>query len=206
MVEGVEHTAGGLVVTGLATPMGRVVLRGAGETAYATGATAQGRFQLRIQPPTADTLFVIEATDGQNVSPAPWRLLAPRDPAAPVALVAAGAATRRLDRADGPLDVIDSDGHALIASGRAPAGTVVPVSIAGGEPVQGRAGADGRWSVVLDSSKATAGDILVGERHYAYPGPGNSGATSVLPAAGGWALAWELAPLSHQYSWFPKAG
>ena len=205
MVEGVEHTAGGLVVSGLATPMGRVVLRGAGETAYATGATAQGRFQLRIQPPAADTLFVIEATDGQNVSPAPWRLLAPRDPAAPVALVAAGAATRRLGRSGGPLDVIDSDGHAMIASGRAPAGTVIPVSINGRAPIQARAGADGRWSVVLDSVASSAGEVTVGERRYAWPGPVDNGALTILPANGGWTLSWELSPQSRQSSWFPNA-
>ena len=208
MVQGVERTSGGLVVTGLATPMGRVVLRGAGETAYATGATAQGRFQLRVQPPAADTLFVIEATDGQNVSPAPWSLLAPHNPGAPVALLAAGAATRRLDRA-GALDVIDSDGHAVIASGRAPAGTVIPVSIGGRERVPARTGADGRWSVVLDAGAATAGEIVVGETRYAWPGPGNaaSGVGLVLqPAPGGWMLARDLSPRSRQVSWFPNAG
>ena len=206
MIESAHRTVSGLTINGRATPLGRVVLRGAGETAYATGADPQGRFQLRIQAPAADTLFVVEAMEGQEASPAPYRLFASRDPQGPIALLAAGAPTRRLDPG-GVLDVIDSDGGALAASGRATPGRMVPVAVAGRPAIQARTGSDGRWSVVLDSTASTAAAVMVGDRTYAYPGPEGGGSGLVVQRTpGGWRLSWPLSPQSRQSSWFPSAG
>jgi hypothetical protein len=209
-IESVGRTAAGLSVSGRAAPQGRVVLRAAGGTAYAVGADAGGRFDLQVRAPANDTLFMVETQNGQDASPAPYQMLVSRDPAGPTALLAAGAPTRRLDRA-GPLDVVDSDGHALLASGRAAPGSTVAVSVAGREPVQVRVGTDGRWSRTLTTEGAGAADIVVTGRHYAYPGPvlgsGGAGASggglAIVSNPQGWSVSWPVAPRSRQGSWFP---
>jgi len=207
MIDAVERGPNSLIVRGRAAPQGRVVLRGVGETAYAAGADDQGRVELRIQPPTVDTLFVVETRNGQDAAPAPYRMLASRDPAGPIALLAAGAPTRRLDRA-GALDVIDSDGRALLASGRAQPGTAVSVSVGSGAATQVLAGEDGRWSLMLAAPGGAAADVTVAGRLYRYPGPGTatSEGLTLEPVESGWRASWGLSPASRQSSWFPAAG
>ena len=205
-IEAVERTASGLTVRGRAAPQGRVVLRAAGGTAYAVGADANGLFDLQVRSPANDTLFMVETQDGQDASPAPYQMLVSRDPAGPTALLSPGAPTKRLDRA-GPLDVVDSDGHALLASGRAAPGSSVAVSVAGREPVQAHVGPDGRWSQVLTNEGAGATDIVVAGRRYAYPGPvlgsGGGGGLAIVSNPQGWSASWPVQPRSRQGSWFP---
>lgn len=206
-IEGVERNASGLLVRGHAAPQGRVVLRAAGGTAYAVGADANGRFDLQVRSPATDTLFLVETQDGQDASPAPYQMLVSRDPAGPTALLSPGAPTRRLGQA-GPLDVVDSDGHALLASGRAQPGSSVAVSVAGREPVQVHVGPDGRWSLALTSEGAGAAEIVVAGRRYAYPGPalggGGAGAgLAIVSNPQGWSVSWPVEPRSRQGSWFP---
>lgn len=205
-IESVERTASGLSVRGRAAPQGRVVLRAAGGTAYAVGADANGRFDLQVRSPANDTLFMVETQDGQDASPAPYQMLVSRDPAGPTALLSPGAPTRRLDPA-GPLDVVDSDGHALLASGRAAPGSTVAVSVAGRDPVQAHVGADGRWSLALTSEGAGAAEIVVAGRRYAYPGPvmgsGSGGGLAMVSNPQGWSVSWPVEPRSRQGSWFP---
>ncbi|QTC92024.1 hypothetical protein [Brevundimonas goettingensis] len=209
-IEAVERTAAGLTVRGRAAPQGRVVLRAAGGTAYAVGADANGRFDLQVRSPANDTLFLVETQDGQDASPAPYRMLVSHDPAGPTALLSPGAPTKRLDPA-GPLDVVDSDGHALLASGRATAGSSVAVSVAGRAPTQVRVGADGRWSLVLTNEGAGAAEIVVAGRRYAYPGPalgagggaGGGDGLAMVSNPQGWSVSWPVPPRSRQGSWFP---
>jgi len=205
-IETVERTGSGLSVRGRAAPQGRVVLRAAGGTAYAVGADANGRFDLQVRSPANDTLFMVETQDGQDASPAPYQMLVSRDPAGPTALLSPGAPTRRLDPA-GPLDVVDSDGHALLASGRAAPGSSVAVSVAGREPVQVRVGADGRWRLALTSEGAGAAEIVVAGRRYAYPGPalgrGGGEGLAMVSNPQGWSVSWPVEPRSRQGSWFP---
>lgn len=204
MIESVERGRVSLIVRGGMAPLGRVVLRSAGDTAYAAGADERGRFELRVQPPAADALFIVETRTGQDAAPAPYRMLASRDPAGPIALLAPGAASRRLDPA-GPLDVIDSDGRALLASGRTSPGAVATISVGGGPATEARAGADGRWTQTLAAPGNAATDIVVGGRRYFYPGPGD-GDPVLERVQGGWRSSWSLSPGSRQSSWFPDAG
>jgi hypothetical protein len=205
-IESVQRTASGLSVRGRAAPQGRVVLRAVGGTAYAVGADAGGRFDLQVRAPANDTLFMVETQNGQDASPAPYQMLVSRDPTGPAALLGPGAPTRRLDRA-GPLDVVDSDGHALLASGRATPGSAVAVSVAGRRPVEARAGADGRWSLTLTTDGAGAAEIIVAGRRYNYPGPvlGNAsgGGLAIVSNPQGWSVSWPVEPRSRQGSWFP---
>jgi len=211
-VESIERTGSGLMVRGRAAPGGRVVLRAAGGVAYAVGADANGRFDLQIRSPANDTLFLVETQAGQDAAPAPYRMLVSRDPVGPTALLGGGGPTKRLDRA-GPLDVVDSDGHALLASGRATPGTTVQVSVAGREPRPVRVGMDGRWSLMLTNEGAGGAEIVVGGRRYAYPGPamgssGNAGAGDGLAMVSnpqGWSVSWPVPPRSRQSSWFPAS-
>ncbi|HEX8471761.1 MAG TPA: hypothetical protein VF633_11675 [Brevundimonas sp.] len=204
LIESVERTASGLRVRGHAAPQGRVVLRAAGGTAYAIGADDGGRFDLEIRTPATDTLFMVEAQNGQEASPAPYQMLVSHDAGGPTALLSSGAPTRRMGRA-GSLDVVDSDGHALLASGRATPGTSVSIAAAGRAPVQVRTGPDGRWKVILTSEGAGPAEIVVAGRRYAYPGPslGDSGALVIASNPQGWSVSWPIPPRSRQASWFP---
>lgn len=206
MIETVERRRAGLLVRGRMAPLGRIVLRGPGNTAYAAGADDQGRFELRVAPPAADALFVVEARIGQDAAPSPYRMLASLDPAGPIALLAPGAPSRRLDPA-GALDVVDSDGRALLASGRARPGTAVTISVGGGGVTQARAGADGRWTLMLAAPGDAPTDIVVAGRRYGYPGSGPAGDGLVVERLeGGWRSSWSLSSASRQTSWFPNAG
>lgn len=203
-IESVERTPSGLQVRGRAGPQGRVVLRSIGGTAYAVGADDKGRFDLQIRAPATDTLFLVEAQNGQEASPAPYQMLVSHDPNGPIALLSSGAASRRMGRA-GPLDVVDSDGHALLASGRAQPGSTVSIAAAGRPALQVRAGADGRWTVTLTSEGAGPVDILVAGRRYAYPGPelDDSSTLAVVSNPQGWTVSRPVPPRSRQASWFP---
>lgn len=206
MVRSIERTPSALIVKGLAAPQGRVVLHSDGQTAYATGADAQGRFDLRILPPAVDTLFVVEARNGQDASPAPYQLLVSQDPKGPLALLASGAPSVRLDAA-GPLDVIDSDGEAALASGRATPGAMVPVVVNGGAPIQARTGRNGRWSVSLDlTAQASPATVTVAGRAYDYPGAASVAAPGLLTTSSpsGWRMAWSTRQGIGQSSWFPR--
>ena len=181
------------------------MLRAAGGTAYAIGADDRGRFDLQIRSPATDTLFMVEAQNGQEASPAPYQMLVSRDSTGPTALLSSGAPTRRMGRA-GPLDVVDSDGHALLASGRAPPGTDVTVSAAGRPPKQVRVGRDGRWNLTLTSEGAGPAEIVVAGHRYAYPGPilgGGGQGLAIVSNPQGWSVSWAVPPRSRQSSWFP---
>ena len=205
MVDSVVRNGASLLVRGRAAPLGRVVLRSAA-TAYAVGADDEGRFELRIAAPPTDTLFVVEAQTGEDAAPAPYRMLVSRDPAGPVALLAAGAASRRLDPAPA-LDVIDSDGRVLAVSGRTTPGRRVAVSIPGAAPVAAVADATGRWTVMLDAVDGGAATVTVAGSAFAYPGsapaaPGAAG-TLVVRAGEGWRINWSIGSRARQSSWFP---
>lgn len=187
-----------LVVRGHAAPLGRVMVRGAGDLAYAVGADEEGRFELRVPRPVHDTLFTVEARIGQTGFPAPYRLLIGADPDAPVALLAIGAPSRRLDPGPG-LDAVDSDGRAVFLSGRAPATTAVVVE--GVARREAKADEDGRWQMAGAGNGEAA--LRVAGVSYS-PVPNESSAPDVLErAGGGWRIAWSGSGGGRQSTWFP---
>lgn len=202
LVETVERTPSGLILRGQVSPMGRVVLETGGAAAYAATADAKGQFEIRTQPLTVDTVFHVEIRNGQDASPAAYRILASRDPLGPVALIAPGAATQRLDPS-GALDAIDSDGSALLASGRGRPGATVTVSVNDSRPISVEVGANGRWKTMLGHVGGGPLTIRINDKTYAYPGAGGSGAGLLEPVAGGWRAAWTVSRASHQTTWFP---
>lgn len=204
MIEAAERAPDGLILHGVTAPAGRVVVRAAAGVAYATSADNQGRFVLRIGAPAVDTLFVVETQNGQEAAPAPYRLLMTRDPGGPIALLAPGGPSRRLDRT-GPLDVIDSDGRALLASGRAVPGAIVPVALDGGAERDLTAGPDGRWILPIDGAVS----VTVGTRRYTRPEMGRVSAAApltVTSVSGGRLIVWTTSRGAAQSSWFPEGG
>ena len=187
-----------LIVRGHASPLGRVVVSGAGDLAYAVGADDQGVFELRVPRPAKDTLFVVEARVGQEGFPAPYRLLIGADPHAPIALLAVGAPTRRLDVGIG-LDAVDTDGRAALVSGRAaPDAEVV---IEGSVERTATADETGRWRLAGSGDGTTP--IRVGGVGYS-PQPGGASQPDILERAGaGWRIAWSTSSGGRQSTWFP---
>lgn len=197
-IDAVAASGADLMISGHAAPQGRVVVSGAGGLAYAAGADAEGRFELRVPRPAQDTLFVVEARAGEIGLPAPYRLLIGSDPQAPIALLAIGAPTRRLDPAPS-LDAVDSDGRAAFLSGRAPSGRAVVVGGAADRPVV--ADAEGRWR--LTGVGDGAADVVVDGARYS-PLPIGGGPPGVLERAGtGWRIVWVSPGGGRQTTWFP---
>lgn len=198
-IDGVTASGAELIVRGQASPLGRVVVSGAGGLAYAVGADAQGRFELRVPRPAQDTLFEVEARVGQEGFPAPYRLLIGADPQSPIALLAVGAPTRRLDPGPG-LDAVDSDGRATFISGRAAPGTEVVIE--GDGERTATADRSGRWR--LAGSGSGAAPIRIGGITYS-PSPAMAAPGGLERTEGGWRIAWTSPGGGRQSTWFPNA-
>lgn len=193
-IDAVSGAGRELIVTGHASPLGRVVIKGAGDLAYAVAADRDGRFELRLPRPARDTLFQVEARTGETSLPAPYRLLIGSSPAAPTALLAIGAPTRRLDPGPG-LDAVDSDGRAAFLSGRGAPDASVEV---GGRAVV--ADATGRWRL----AGAGNGGAVVAVAGQTYSPLPAGGTPDVLERAGrGWRIAWTSPGGGRQTTWFP---
>ena len=197
-IDAVASSGRELIVRGQAAPLERVVVSGAGGLAYAVGADTEGRFELRVPRPVQDTLFLVEARVGQAGFPAPYRLLIGADPSAPIALLAIGAPTQRLDAGSG-LGAVDTDGRAAFLSGRAAAGTEVVIEGSARRTVT--ADAQGRWSLAGAGDGSTP--IAVDGLAYA-PSPGGATTPGILRRAGaGWSIAWSSPGGGDQATWFP---
>jgi hypothetical protein len=198
-IETARRDGTGLMLTGHADPGGRVVLRATGGVAYAVGADEAGRFHVRIAAPATDTLFDVQSQQGEQAQPAPTRLLVTADPAGPIALVALGQASRRLDAA-GAVDAIDTDGRARLVSGRATPDAEVAV-VADGRTLSVPTDAEGRWTLAVPPG---TGPLTVAGVTVLDPGPAPpDGSPSVERLAGGWRLWWRASDEAGQTSWFP---
>lgn len=204
MIQSVQRMAAGLIFTGRAEPGARVVLRSDSGPAYAAAADGEGRFAIRMTPPSGDVILRPETQVGQDAAPAPERLLILAGGRGPVAILRAGGATRRLDRAPA-LGAVDSDGRMRIASGRSSsAGTPVDL-LAGGEPGEVVPDESGRWSLVLNPS-AGPDEIRVGGQTFIWPGDGAAdGPPRVERAGAGWRVVWSGPAGGRQTTWLPDA-
>ena len=204
VIDRARRDAGGLRVSGLASPGSRIVIRGDARAAFAVGTGEDGRFDLLVPAPQTDTLYVVEIQAGEDVVPAAARLLVAGDPAGPVALISAGAATVRLDPGTG-LDVIDSDGRTRIVSGRAAAGRRVAITVDGEDSVTVTANAAGRWMLNLGASGPAAFILSVDGVTHAYSGAAKPDVPldRLMPDGNGVTLIWSLSDTARQSSWFP---
>jgi len=191
---GVEGSS--LVLTGTASPLGRVVLVTPGARVFAAAADEVGRFRLIAPRPDTDTLFTVEVQAGEARYPSPGRLLVAGASDGPIAFVSPGAPTRRFDPAPA-LDSVDSDGRAIFLSGRAAASSTVMITAGVQRPVV--AGEDGRWSVSPVGQPAV---VEVDGQPFATRTdlPGEEGLSR---DPGGWRLVWATPGGARQTTWFP---
>lgn len=207
-IQAVQSVPGGLMFTGQAEPGARIVLRSESGPAHATVADTRGRFGIRIAAPAGDLLLRPETQLGQDAAPSPERLLILAGGRGPVAILRAGGATQRLDRAP-PLGAVDSDGRMRLVSGRrVPDGSPVRLQAAG-EVGQVTPDAAGHWSLVLAPS--TGPDtIRVGDRTFTWPGEasgtGPEGSVMRVERAGtGWRVVWRGPAGGPQTTWLPDS-
>lgn len=202
LIDGVLQDAGGLIVRGAADPNARVVLRAPEVAAVAANADGAGRFELRLPPLHGDVRLTPEVQVGEDAAVSPETLVVIQGGAGPVALIAAGQPTRRLD-GSGVLDAVDSDGTALIVSGAA---TGRPPAVAiGGVSVNVAPAARGRWRAMAGRSGGAS--IMVDGQTFDYPGEGGERGFSVTRAGQGWRIVWPVQPEGRQSAWLPdRAG
>lgn len=205
VIHSVQRVPDGLIFRGQAEPRARVVLRSDSGPAHAAAADAEGLFEIRMTPPAGDLLLRPETQVGQDAAPSPDRLLIVAGGRGPVAVLRAGGATRRLDRAPA-LGAVDSDGRMRLVSGRGPPGGA-PIELqAGGETGRVTPDASGRWSLVAPPS-AGPDEIRVGGRAFLWPGESpDDAALRVGRAGAGWRVSWSGPAGGRQTTWLPDSG
>lgn len=190
-----------ILVQGRAGPDARVVLRGADGAAVAVGADATGRFELRVPAPPGDVRLTPEVQVGEDAAPSPETLVLIRGGVGPIVLVAAGEPTVRLD-GQGVLDAVDSDGSAVIVSGRSKGAP--PVVLIDGERAEVMRGPGRGWRA--RSPGGGAATIDVDGTRFAFPGLGAQSDFTPVRAGEGWRLTWPTGPSGRQTVWLPDRG
>ncbi len=200
----VDRAGSALVVSGVAEPEGRVVLRSDEGEAFAASADARGRFEVRFPAPPGHLLLHPETQVGQDAAPSPDQLLILAGGQGPIAVLRPGGSARRLDAAPS-LGAIDSDAGMRVASGRAPSGTARVEVQSGGEAVQVAPDASGLWSIMLPPYEGPD-EIRVAGRVFVWPGEAApSQGLTVDRAGGGWRVRWPGPGGARQSTWLPVA-
>lgn len=195
LVTAVSRNAGAAIVSGLAGSGARVVLRAESGAAFAAAADNEGRFVVRVAAARGGLILTPEVQNGQEAAASPDRLLLLS--AGPAALLRPGGATQRLDVTTRGLDVIDTDGRALMASGRISA-RQSPRITAGGRTQVAEVGLQGRWSVMLPPGTTS---VIVDGETYAVPVLKGEG---VFEIGEGWLIGWRTSDGAVQHSWLPN--
>ena len=202
VVEAVERTGSSMVVSGVAEPEARVVLRSDAGAAFAATADSHGRFEIRLPTPSEHLLLRPETQVGQDAVGSPDRLLILAAQRGPIVILRPGAPTRRLDAAPA-LGAVDSDGRMRLASGQSAPGTALIEVQSGGESVRVAPGADGRWSVLLAPHEGPD-QIRVAGRDFTWPGRAMaSGDVAVERMEAGWRIGWTGPGNARQSTWLP---
>lgn len=202
LIERVSRQGDELLVSGVAEPGGRVVLRSETGSAYAASADANGRFEIHVAAKAGHLLLRPETQVGQDAAPSPDRLLILAGGDGPMALLRFGGPARRLDAAPA-LGAVDSDGRMRLASGVTAEGTAQVDVISDGQTLRVTPGSDGRWSLMLPMTSAPDG-IEVAGRIFAWPGEAPGGESlSVEQGAAGWRVGWSGAGGGRQSTWLP---
>jgi hypothetical protein len=200
----VDRAGSALVVSGVAEPEGRVVLRSGEGEAFAASADLRGRFEIRLPAPPRHLLLRPETQVGQDAAPSPDQLLILAGGQGPIAVLRPGGSTRRLDAAPA-LGAIDSDAGMRLASGRAAPGTTRVEVQSAGEIVQVTPDASGRWSIMLRPLQ-DPDEIRVAGRTFVWPGEaGPAQGLAVDQAGAGWRVRWSGPGGARQSTWLPVA-
>lgn len=205
-VQAVAVQGAELVVSGLADPGGRVVLRTPAGRAYAAVADAEGAFEVRLA--AVDGLVLTpEAQLGQDAVPAPERLVVLEAARGTAVLLSPGGTSRRLGERP-LLASVDQDGRAMILAGWARPDTEVRLEVPGRGPMPVRTDAAGHWRVGMDGMPPS--EVRVNGQVFAIPGPsvavGDAAASVIVLAAReeGFLLRWQAPDGAPQTSWLPR--
>ena len=202
VVDDVERSGSTLVVSGVAEPEARVVLRSEEGEAFAATADSRGRFEVGLPTQPDHLLLRPETQVGQDAAPSPDRLLILAGGQGPIVVLRPGGPTRRLDAAS-VLGAVDSDGRMRLASGQSAPGTALIEVQSGGESVRVAPGADGRWSVLLAPHEGPD-QIRVAGRDFTWPGRAMaSGDLAVERMEAGWRIGWTGPGNARQSTWLP---
>lgn len=200
---GAALSSDGIAVRGEAAPAMRIVLRSTAGDAFAAMTDRDGAFVLTLPVPKQHVLFQPEIQNGEASFLSPEKLLVLEGGQGPIALLRAGAATRRLDSGGHALGAIDSDAGQVLLSGQMPhvQGTVRVVTSRGAQSY--RLGPDGFWQAAVELS--AAGPIEVAGQTYDWPGPSMMSAdlTRYERVGQGWRIVWQPAGGGVQTSWLP---
>jgi hypothetical protein len=147
----VTAAASGPALSGVAPPNARIRLATPGGEARFAQANGAGAWSLGLPPsPEARIFGLSAATGGRQVQAQGYVLISPDGRAG---LLRAGAGALRLDRrppmAVGAVD-FDREGSTVV-SGTAPAQAYLSVEVDGAQAAQGRADAQGRFSIALQA-------------------------------------------------------
>lgn len=203
LVTSAEVAGATLIISGMAEPGARVVLRNDAGGAYAASADGRGRFEIRMIASTNTILLRPETQVGQDSAPSPERLLIINGGEGPIVVLRPGAPARRLGVSP-VLAAVDSDGRMTLASGK----TAMPLTVAAGDR-SARVTPDsaGRWSLLLESAEPR--EIRVGDRRFFWPGDTIRVAGTTEPAVGrageGWRINWTAVGGTRQSTWLPDA-
>ncbi|WAC61066.1 hypothetical protein [Brevundimonas sp. SL130] len=197
-IETAMREGDGVVVRGQAGPNARVVLRGTDGAAVAVAADATGGFELRVPVGPGDVRLTPEVQVGEDAAPSPETLVLVQPGAGPLFLVASGEPTRRLD-GRGALDAVDSDGAAVILSGKTSGGA--PNVLIDGARAVVMPGPDGVWRATAPGAGASV--IEVDGVRFAFPGFGGQSDFTPVRAGDGWRLTWATGPSGRQTVWLP---
>ncbi|NBB61410.1 hypothetical protein GVN18_19210 [Pseudomonas sp. ODNR1LW] len=196
-VEAAVRDGASIVVGGRAGPDARVVLRGADGSATAVAADSMGRFEMRLASGAGDTRLTPEVQVGEDSAASPETLVLIRN-GGPIVLLAAGQPTRRLD-GNGVLDAVDSDGAALILSGRKVGNP--PQVLIGGARTAVTVGRGGLWR----ATAPVGGPALIEVDGVRFSFPGGAPQSDFVPVRSGqgWRLTWPSGAGGRQTVWLP---
>ena len=150
-VDGVRRGPGGMVLSGAATPGGKLRLATPAGQAMSATADRQGRWAITLPAAAEPRLFGLSVTVGDRQAQAEGYILV--TPEGQAALLRAGAGAQRIDPPARPgLRAIDFDrGGGLEVSAAAAPGATVILRLDGRQVAEGRADAKGRYGVSLGS-------------------------------------------------------
>ena len=162
-IVGVEQAGGGAyVVSGVATPNGRVRFAYGGDRAIGVTADAKGRFRAPLPAGPVGGLYDVSTDDSGRLLHAEGRLFIPEGHPEKSVLIRAGAPSTPLLDKSAPIAVVDYDAAGAIAvSGHIATRGVIDVLIDGDIRAQVKAAADGAYSALSQIPPPTKTPVRV---------------------------------------------
>ena len=187
-------------LSGDAAPSARVVFSGERGEAYAVTADKDGNFMLWIEVPQGGLILTPRVQIGQVGVEGQGVLFLASDPVPVAAVLFSGEGAYRLD-GTGPLDSVDSDGSAMIVTGRKTSDRTPSLSV-GGVSIPVNANDDGRWAVVATPGGGPV-DIVLDGKPYRYPSS-QADLANRVHIESGWVIRRDVGGGAVQTTWLPE--